>query len=83
MSIVLSPEELQALTGYKRPVDQLPKLQEMGFVRAFRTRAGRIILERSHYDAVTEGRFGPEQREEAPRQKAQPNRVAFLARYGK
>lgn len=60
MSIVLSPEELQAVTGYKRPHDQLKVLHKLGFYRA---RIGavtrQVVLERAHYDAISTGRVTP------------------------
>lgn len=56
MSITLLPKELEAITGYKRPGDQLVELQRQGFMRARRSRTtGDIILERAHYDAVCAG----------------------------
>lgn len=56
MSVTLSPDELRALTGYKRPADQLRELLRMGFYRARRGRVtGEVILERAHVDAVAAG----------------------------
>lgn len=56
MSPILEHEELQRLTGYKRPCDQLAELLRQGFYRARRSRAdGSVILERPHYDAVCTG----------------------------
>lgn len=53
MSLVLSAEELIALTGYRRSAEQLAELHRQGFYRARRSPAtGAIILERAHYDAV-------------------------------
>ncbi len=53
MSITLSGDEIEAITGYKRPADQLPELRRQGFHRARRsTTTGEIILERAHYDAI-------------------------------
>jgi len=47
---ILSSEELVAITGYKRPSDQLPELRKQGFYRARPHPAtGKIILERAHY----------------------------------
>lgn len=54
MSIVLSNEEIEALTGYKLATMQLERLRKDGFYRARIGRRG-VILERSHYDAVTRG----------------------------
>lgn len=54
--IVLSPEELQALTGYKRAADQLKVLHRLGFYRARLGAVTRqVVLERAHYDAVCAG----------------------------
>lgn len=56
MSITLSAEELIALTGYRRPAEQLVELHRQGFYRARRAPAtGAIILERAHYDAICGG----------------------------
>jgi hypothetical protein len=83
MSIVLKPDELAELTDKKRPADQLRALHEMGFVRAFRSKQGRVILERTHFEAVTEGRYQSAANEQEARPRAEPNRAAFLARYAK
>lgn len=53
--LLLTPDEVHALTGYKRPGDQLRALLALGFSRARRSRGGEVILERSHYLAVTTG----------------------------
>lgn len=54
--ILLSPEELVALTGYQRAADQVPELQRQGFTRARRSpTTGQTILERAHYEAVCAG----------------------------
>ena len=53
---VLTLEELLAITGYRRPGDQLRELHRQGFHRARRSRvSGRIILERPHFDALCAG----------------------------
>lgn len=60
MSAILEPNELQALTGYRRPADQLAELLRQGFYRARRSPSdGTIILERPHYDAVCAGGSKP------------------------
>jgi hypothetical protein len=52
-SLILGPEEIQALTGYRVPSKQLEELRRQGFWRARRAPiTGRVILERSHYHAV-------------------------------
>lgn len=59
MSLILSPDELVALTGYRRACDQIPELHRQGFLRARRSPAGGVILERAHYEAVCAGRIDP------------------------
>lgn len=60
--LILTPAELLELTGYRRPVDQLRELHRQGFHRARRSPVtGRIILERSHYDAVCRGACEPQE----------------------
>lgn len=52
----LTTEEVEEITGYKRPLDQLAELHRQGFYRGRRSpTTGRIILERAHYLAVCEG----------------------------
>jgi len=63
--IELSRDELRSLTGYRRPAEQLIELHKRGFHRAYRNAAGRLILERAHYEAVCRGNYG-EQAEEKP-----------------
>lgn len=53
--ITLTPDELEALTGRKRPAEQLQVLLEAGYWRARRAATGRVILERAHYLAVCTG----------------------------
>lgn len=55
MSIKLSADELYELTGYKVPALQLEVLRRDGFYRARMGRHG-VVLERSHYEAVTQGK---------------------------
>jgi predicted GIY-YIG superfamily endonuclease len=57
VTITLSPAELQSITGYKRPGDQLRELHRQGFYRACRARGGKahVVLERLHYEAVKSG----------------------------
>ena len=55
VSLILSPEEIQQLTGYTQPARQLSELHRRGFVRAYRNRLGQVTLERAHYDAVARG----------------------------
>jgi hypothetical protein len=60
MSTILETDELQRLTGYRRPADQLAELLRQGFYRARRSPSdGTVILERPHYDAVCQGSAKP------------------------
>lgn len=52
----LTESELMAITGYQRPACQLRELHRQGFWRARRSKlTGKVILERTHYDAVCRG----------------------------
>ena len=62
--ITLSEDEIVALTAYKNATKQLNVLHARGFTRAYIGRGGRVILERSHYEAVTRGEL------QAPRKSA-------------
>jgi hypothetical protein len=54
--VTLLTSEIQSVTGYKRPIDQLRELHRQGFYRARISKVtGRVILERPHYDAVSAG----------------------------
>lgn len=55
MSITLAPEELHAITSYRQATKQLRVLHDRGFLRAYISREGGVVLERSHYEAVTRG----------------------------
>jgi hypothetical protein len=55
MTITLSPDELSALTGYEQPCKQLDTLRRRGFYRAYIARKGGVVLERTHYEAVSRG----------------------------
>lgn len=57
-SMTLPPEQIERMTGYVLPCKQLEVLHQRGFVRAYRNRRGEVIVEQSHYDAVTRGQFG-------------------------
>lgn len=60
MSAIMTEEELQAITGYKRPQDRVDELHRQGFYRARRAPSdGSVILERAHYDAVCAGASKP------------------------
>jgi hypothetical protein len=69
--LTLSGQELQDVTGYKRPADQLRELHRQGFWRARRSRVtGEVILERAHYDAVARGMSPPSATGDRPRLRA-------------
>lgn len=56
--LTLSDAELREITGgYTRQADQLRVLHDRGFFRAAILR-GQLVLERSHYDAVTRAQLG-------------------------
>ena len=62
MSPTLERDELERITGYRRPADQLAELKRQGFYRARRSPSdGSVILERPHYDAVSAGAQRPAQ----------------------
>lgn len=54
----LTERELIEITGYSSPNQQLDVLHKRGFIRAFRSRKGNVILERPHYQSVCRGEFG-------------------------
>lgn len=73
-SLVLDDAELAEITGgYTRQADQLRILRGRGFYRAEILR-GRLVLERSHYDAVTRSQVA-----EASRPRVKPPRVKAAA----
>lgn len=54
-SIRLTPDEIAALTGYRRAAEQLAELKALGYWRARRNRLGEIVVERAHYQEVCAG----------------------------
>ncbi|MCW1959778.1 MAG: DUF4224 domain-containing protein [Mycobacterium sp.] len=69
--LILSPQELERITGYRRPAAQLAELHRQGFYRARRLRTtGAVVLERDHYHAVCAGQAAP-----APEPKLRPPRL--------
>lgn len=54
-SVILDKDELAALTGYQVSTKQLDVLRRRGFHRAFINRKGMVVLERTHYEAVSRG----------------------------
>lgn len=65
-STILSRPEIEALTGFKMPTKQLNVLHRRGFSRAYISRSG-LMLERTHYEAVTRGVFGGASAKERPK----------------
>jgi hypothetical protein len=58
--MLLTNDELQQLTGYKRPADRVKELHRQGFYRArISPGTGEVILERAHYDAICAGARAP------------------------
>ena len=55
MTIILTSEELERVTGYKTLKRQEKELHRQGFYRARIAVTGNVILERAHYDAVCAG----------------------------
>ena len=55
MTLTLTREEIEELTGYMWPSKQLDELRQQGFFRARIGRAGNVLLERTHYNAVCAG----------------------------
>ena len=54
---ILNEKELRQITGYTTAARQLEVLHKRGFIRAYRSRDGRVVLERPHYLAVCRGEF--------------------------
>lgn len=55
MTIILTSDELERVTGYKTHKRQMQELHRQGFYRARIGATGNLILERAHYDAVCAG----------------------------
>jgi hypothetical protein len=51
--LLLSPDELVAITGYRRPRDQVAWVAEHYAVRAFVNAAGEAVVLRAHIEAAT------------------------------
>lgn len=67
-SVILSTDELIALTGYRSPGKQVAELQRQGFFRARRSIvSGAVILERAHFEAVCAGAQTERPRVKPPR----------------
>ncbi len=54
-SVILTREEIEALSGYQWPSKQLAELKRQGFYRARIGPAGGVLVERAHYEAVCVG----------------------------
>lgn len=57
--MLISSEVIEMMTGYATATKQLQVLHNRGFHRAFINRRGVVVLERSHYEAVTRGEAQP------------------------
>ena len=66
-TLIFTTEEVQSLTGYKRPSKQLAALHSQGFSRARLGAAGNVQLERLHYAAVCAGTFAKTIKQHAPK----------------
>ncbi|MES2685719.1 MAG: DUF4224 domain-containing protein [Pseudomonadota bacterium] len=53
--ITLTAAELEAITGYTQSCKQLRVLHNRGFIRAYISRKGGVVLERVHYETVSRG----------------------------
>ncbi len=54
-SVTLNKSEIEAITGYVTATKQLQVLSRRGFARAYINRKGAVVLERTHYEAVSRG----------------------------
>lgn len=59
-NLVLTEDELHAVTGYRQPAAQLRALHALGCWLARRSPVtGHVILDRAHYEAVCQGADKP------------------------
>lgn len=65
--LTLTPNELQALTGYRRHAEQLRELHRRGYWRACRSITGAVVLTRAHFEAIERG-----EDKQAPQQRPAP-----------
>jgi hypothetical protein len=56
--LILSADELRALTGYSMPSRQLARLHALGYWQAVRSPAGGVTLTRVHFETVARGETG-------------------------
>jgi ribosomal protein L34 len=84
MDLTLPPAEIVELCGgLTQPAAQLKRLHVEGFFRARRSSTnGRVILERTHYLAVTSGAPNQEGAATHLAPGPQPNRAGFKLIYG-
>jgi len=74
-AIILTPDELIELTGYRQPAAQLQALHKQGYWRARRLITGAVVLTRAHFEAIERG-----EDRQAPQQRPEPKlRVAGAA----
>lgn len=55
MTLRLTRQEIEELTGYSQPMKQLKALHERGFWRAVLDQGGHVLITRAHYEAVEAG----------------------------
>lgn len=55
LQVLLSAEELSAVTGYQKPALQVRELHRRGFARARVNARNEVVLERAHFEAVCRG----------------------------
>lgn len=56
--LLLSADEIAAVTGYRKPALQVRELHSRGFVRARVNVLNRVVLERAHFEAVCSHAIG-------------------------
>lgn len=72
MSLLLTDEEVAELAGgLTQPQRQLEELRTQGFWRARLSRGHRVILERTHYEAVCAGAVQHPAGQQPPRERPQ------------
>lgn len=82
-SLTLNAAELEELTGYARPGDQVAELLRLGYTRARRCKVtGRAVLERAHYEAVASGQAGQQTRPKVrqPQVQRHPPKLSVVGR---
>lgn len=80
----LSEEEVQdASGGYAYPARQLRELHARGFVLATMGKSGRVVLPRSHYEAVLSGQFRQAPEKEPERPAPRPDKAGLMQLFEK